>query len=328
MVSMETELPLEVLLTHTQEELARATAALRTADAPLVFKGRHWQLTAAAYRDAFLRVRERWSNASQLLERLVVDAGPRAVELVPHRRGHRALRGDLRLDRTLLAGGQVSTPTSPSPICGSLIGQLACGGLASVARRLAADQGFYFANAYAVEFLKGNLAQGAPGVVRRRAGACRAAPSESGAAGAAARRPRAGRPGALHGARREGAVGRSRRRAPPGRTSSPAGPQAPRTAGRRRRCARRSKPALRRRLPDRLRRRPVPFLSPGVPGADAGDLEGQVLEDAAARRGDCAPPPAHGSITSSTTAIRPTSRSRSMSATSIASARWPWSPAA
>ena len=33
--------------------------------------------------------------------------GPGAVELVRHRRGHRALRRDLRLDRALLAGGQV-----------------------------------------------------------------------------------------------------------------------------------------------------------------------------------------------------------------------------
>ena len=72
---METELPLELLLTHTRAELdARGRPARRTADAPLVFKGRHWQLTAAAYRDAFLRVSDRWSTQPQLLERLAVDS--------------------------------------------------------------------------------------------------------------------------------------------------------------------------------------------------------------------------------------------------------------
>ena len=62
-VSMETELPLELLLTHSRAELEAAVTGATTAAAPLVFEGRHWQLTAAAYRDAFLRVRDRWSTS-------------------------------------------------------------------------------------------------------------------------------------------------------------------------------------------------------------------------------------------------------------------------
>ena len=93
---------------HPGRARARRRQGRRRRDAPLVFKGRHWQLTTDAYRDAFLRVRDRWSTQPQLLERLAVDPRPRAVELVHHRRGHRAVRGDLRLDRALLAGGQVS----------------------------------------------------------------------------------------------------------------------------------------------------------------------------------------------------------------------------
>lgn len=62
-VSMDTELPLEVLLTHTRDELERSVGGLRTDNATLVFKGQHWQLTKAAYRDALLGVRERWSTS-------------------------------------------------------------------------------------------------------------------------------------------------------------------------------------------------------------------------------------------------------------------------
>ena len=62
-VSMETELPLELLLTHTRDELdAAVIAASGRADA-VVFEGRHWRLTAAVYRDAFVRVRDRWSRS-------------------------------------------------------------------------------------------------------------------------------------------------------------------------------------------------------------------------------------------------------------------------
>ena len=90
---METELPLELLLTHTRAELdAAVVAAVGTGRAPLVFKGQHWQLTAAVYRDAFAAGPRPLVAQPQLLERLAVDSRPRAVELVRDRRGHRALR--------------------------------------------------------------------------------------------------------------------------------------------------------------------------------------------------------------------------------------------
>ena len=62
-VSMQTELPLEILLTHTRAEVSAAVAALRTSQTPLIFKGRHWAASMATYRDAFLRVRDRWSTS-------------------------------------------------------------------------------------------------------------------------------------------------------------------------------------------------------------------------------------------------------------------------
>jgi len=57
-ISMIDEKPLEVILTHTREEL---DAAINRLPAPL-FEGRHWRLDAPAYRQAFDRVRDRWSK--------------------------------------------------------------------------------------------------------------------------------------------------------------------------------------------------------------------------------------------------------------------------
>lgn len=62
-VSMETELPLEIVLTHTRGEVGAAVDAVHTADAPLVFRGRNWQASVQTYREAFLRVRDRWSTS-------------------------------------------------------------------------------------------------------------------------------------------------------------------------------------------------------------------------------------------------------------------------
>jgi hypothetical protein len=63
LISMVDETPLELLITHTAEELGALALAVRTADAPLVFRGRAWRLTSAVYRDAFLRVQARWKSS-------------------------------------------------------------------------------------------------------------------------------------------------------------------------------------------------------------------------------------------------------------------------
>ena len=61
-VSMRTELPLEVVLTHTRGEVGAAVEKRYTAE-KTVFNGRHWQASVTTYRDAFLRVRDRWSTS-------------------------------------------------------------------------------------------------------------------------------------------------------------------------------------------------------------------------------------------------------------------------
>lgn len=157
-VSMSTELPLEILLTHTRSEVERAVAAVTTRDAPLIFKGRHWQLTHDAYRDAFLRVRDRWSKSLNCWSASPSMAG-------------RVLSNWYIIDEGIELYGATYDSTEhfwqavkyhPEVSVGDL--QTLLTSLLTVDWRpwtdaLATDQRFYFANAYAVEFLKKNLAR-------------------------------------------------------------------------------------------------------------------------------------------------------------------------
>lgn len=156
-VSMETELPLEVVLTHTRDELARAVSGVSTRDAPLVFKGRHWRLTTEVYREAFLRVRDRWSRSLNCWS---------ASPSIPGR----VLSNWYLIDEGIELFGATYDSTEhfwqavkyhPDVTVGDLRTLVA--GLTAVDWRpwletLGADQALYFANAYAVEFLKANLA--------------------------------------------------------------------------------------------------------------------------------------------------------------------------
>jgi hypothetical protein len=153
-VSMETELPLELLLTHTRAELEAATGA--DAGGAIVFRGQHWQLTAAAYRDAFVRVRDRWSRSLNCWS---------AASSIPAR----VLSNWYVVDEGITLYGASYDSTEhfwqavkfhPEVSVGELRTLLEA--MRTVEWRpwidsLAADQAFYFANAYAVEFLKRNL---------------------------------------------------------------------------------------------------------------------------------------------------------------------------
>jgi hypothetical protein len=156
-VSMDTELPLEIVLTHTRDELQRAAASVTTRDAPLVFKGRHWQLTTGTYRDAFLRVRDRWSHSLNCWS---------ASSSIPGR----VLSNWYIIDEGIDLYGATYDSTEhfwqavkyhPDVTVGdlrTLLSDLKAIDWRPWVQALAADQRFYFANAYAVEFLKTNLA--------------------------------------------------------------------------------------------------------------------------------------------------------------------------
>jgi hypothetical protein len=153
-VSMETELPLELLLTHTPAELEAATGT--AAGGSTVFRGRHWQLSADVYREAFLRVRDRWSRSLNCWS---------SAPSIPAR----VLSNWYVIDEGITLYGASYDSTEhfwqavkfhPEVSVGELRTLLES--MATVDWRpwldaLATDQAFYFANTYAVEFLKRNL---------------------------------------------------------------------------------------------------------------------------------------------------------------------------
>jgi len=63
LISMVDERPLELLMTHTAEELAQALAQVRTPAAPFIFQGQYWRLKPDKYADKFLKVQARWKNS-------------------------------------------------------------------------------------------------------------------------------------------------------------------------------------------------------------------------------------------------------------------------
>ena len=121
------------------------------------FKGRHWQLATAAYRDAFLRVRDRWSRSLNcwstspsipgrvLSNWFVIDEGIELFGATYDSTEHFWQAVKYHPDVTL---GELRTSVS----------DLRAIDWRPWLEAMAADQEFYFANAYAVEFLKRNLA--------------------------------------------------------------------------------------------------------------------------------------------------------------------------
>lgn len=155
-VSMETELPLEIVLTHTRSEVGTAADAVHTADAPLVFKGRNWQASAETYREAFLRVRDRWSTSLNCWSASSSMAG-------------RVLSNWYLIDEGITLYGATYDSTEhfwqavkyrPDVTIGQLRDLLAGMGRADWTGWLAAlerDQAFARKNAYALAFLRVNL---------------------------------------------------------------------------------------------------------------------------------------------------------------------------
>lgn len=154
-VSMQTELPLEIVLTHTRSEVGTAVDGLYTGDA-LVFKGRHWQGSVKTYREAFLRVRDRWSTSLNCWSASPSMAG-------------RLLSNWYLIDEGIPLYGATYDSTEhfwqavkyrPDVTIGQSRELLARLGRANWTAWLAAlerDQAFAKANAYALTFLRVNL---------------------------------------------------------------------------------------------------------------------------------------------------------------------------
>lgn len=155
-VSMDTELPLELLLTHTRAELDAAVDAVTGGGDAHVFDGRHWQLTGAVYREAFARVRERWSQSLNCWSASPSMAG-------------RVLSNWYVIDEGITLYGASYDSTEHFWQAVKYHPEVTLGELRALLEAmrgvdwqpwldgLANDQAFYVANAYAVEFLKRNL---------------------------------------------------------------------------------------------------------------------------------------------------------------------------
>ncbi len=153
---METELPLEVLLTHTRGEIDAAVNAVRTVDGALVFKGRNWNASVPTYREAFQRVRDRWSTSLNCWSASSSMAG-------------RALSNWYLIDEGITLYGATYDSTEhfwqavkyrPDVTIGQLRDLLAAMGGADWPAwldDLERDQAFARSNAYALVFLRANL---------------------------------------------------------------------------------------------------------------------------------------------------------------------------
>ena len=63
LISMQYEMPLELLMTHTAQDLSNAVGKVRMPSAPLIFKGSNWQVTPEMYRSTFLQLQEHWKGS-------------------------------------------------------------------------------------------------------------------------------------------------------------------------------------------------------------------------------------------------------------------------
>ena len=156
-VSMQYEKPLELLVTHTSQELAGAIRNVKTPSAPLVFKGEHWQLTPEAYQSGFLKLQEHWKSSLNCWSASPVIAA-------------RVLSNWYIIDEGIALFGARYDSTEhfwqavkyhPEIRLNDLLQLLSLLDNAAYAQwleKLANDQNVYLRHTYALEFLRNNVA--------------------------------------------------------------------------------------------------------------------------------------------------------------------------
>lgn len=155
LVSMTYEKPLELLVTHTREELEEAVGGRAPRSAP-VFTGRSWRLDRSVYRQAFLEIQQRWKTSLNCWS---------AAPSIPAR----VLSNWYPIEEGIELYGAVydSTehfwqavkfhPDVRNADLVALLDAMASRDWRPWMERLAGDQERYFAHAYAIEFLRANL---------------------------------------------------------------------------------------------------------------------------------------------------------------------------
>jgi hypothetical protein len=155
LVSMTYEKPLELLLTHTREELEDAVLGRPARTAP-IFTGKSWRLEARVYRQAFLDIQQRWRTSLNCW-----SAAPSIPARVPS--------NWYPIEEGIDLYGAVYDSTEhfwqavkfhPDVKNGDLVALLddmRARDWRPWVEGLAADQERYFAHAHAIEFLRANL---------------------------------------------------------------------------------------------------------------------------------------------------------------------------
>ena len=154
LISMTYEKPLELLLTHTREELDRAVD--RTAKAAPIFTGRNWRVTENTYRQTFRDIQQRWktslncwSAAATVPARVLSNWYPIEEGIVLH--------GALYDSTEHFWQAVKFHPDVRNGDVVALLDEMSARDWRPWVERLAGDQETYFANAYAIEFLRANL---------------------------------------------------------------------------------------------------------------------------------------------------------------------------
>ena len=155
LISMAYEKPRELLLTHTREELDRAVMGGRARTAP-IFTGRHWRLDAGVYGQTFLDVQQRWKTSLNCWS--AADTIPARVlsNWYPIEEGIE-LHGALYDSTEHFWQAVKFHPDVRNGDVVTLLDEMISRDWRPWVERMADDQKTYFANAYAIEFLRVSL---------------------------------------------------------------------------------------------------------------------------------------------------------------------------
>jgi len=152
-VSMATEEPLEILLTHTPAAIDAAIARLPDP----IYAGRNWTLSRAAYAAAFQRVRARWSTSLNCWSASPVIAGRVLSNWYVIEEGIGLYGARYDSVEHFWQATKYHPDVAVADLL-SLLDDLDRADLAAWLARLDGDQRVYLAHSYIVEFLRANLA--------------------------------------------------------------------------------------------------------------------------------------------------------------------------
>ena len=255
-VSMIDERPLEALVTHTSGELRQALAQVKEPVPP-------------GYGEAFLAVQEKWKHSLNCWSAAPSIPARVLSNWYPIEEGIELYGSTYDSTEHFWQAVKYHPDVTVAQLT-ELLGVLEHRDWGPWLQRLDADPKLYLPNAYAIEFLRYNLAPRTDCLVSRRTGGPRTQFFRSCPAGAAARRRRI----SLQRVRRKSPVGRPGRSVPPGLSLLHAGRPHSEDPGR---------PPLRRNLSGRAQNG---FHQRRIPLPDARNLAREVSPDATLPRGD------------------------------------------